>query len=298
MDLNGQLWKALTERNAAKATQIMNKKPWLGETANLNQINLGPQGLHPIIHWIELLDVEWVKWAIKHGADLNVQDTKDRLHRHTKGSTPLTTAIRRTLFDHTVAPDIPKGIHIVESLLAAGADVNLSGRDGATPLHYAVHIGHGKADADSQAQLFSLLLKAGANPSASDSKGSTPLHYIFIQPIIYEGELEAAWVCVKMLLQAGASVNARDDRGETPLHRAAGSPDKDVMTLAMRLHQTEALDLDAQNNYGHTPLHIASANSRIEAVRLLLAAGADKHIRDNEGQPALDETREHFKSDG
>ena len=50
-----------------------------------------------------------------------------------------------------------------------------------------------------------------------------------------------------------------------------------------------AIDLNHPNNDGWTPLMAASACGKPEVVRVLLAAGADKDLRTNDGKTALDE---------
>ena len=49
-----------------------------------------------------------------------------------------------------------------------------------------------------------------------------------------------------------------------------------------------AIDLNCPQNSGWTPLMAASFNGKPEVVRVLLAAGADKDLRDNDGKTALD----------
>ena len=49
-----------------------------------------------------------------------------------------------------------------------------------------------------------------------------------------------------------------------------------------------AIDLNHPTNSGTTPLIIASYCGKPEVVRVLLAAGADKDLRNNDGQSALD----------
>ena len=51
-----------------------------------------------------------------------------------------------------------------------------------------------------------------------------------------------------------------------------------------------AIDLNHPNNdkWGWTPLMAASANGKPEVVPVLLAAGADKDLRNNDGKTALD----------
>ena len=49
-----------------------------------------------------------------------------------------------------------------------------------------------------------------------------------------------------------------------------------------------AIDLNHPDNDGWTPLIIASYRGKPEVVRVLLAAGADKDRRNNDGKTALD----------
>ena len=49
-----------------------------------------------------------------------------------------------------------------------------------------------------------------------------------------------------------------------------------------------AIDLNHPDDYGDTPLMAASGRGKPEVVRVLLAAGADKDLRNHNGQTALD----------
>jgi len=49
-----------------------------------------------------------------------------------------------------------------------------------------------------------------------------------------------------------------------------------------------AIDLNHPSSTGKTPLISASWNGNPEVVRVLLAAGADKDLRNNDGKTALD----------
>jgi hypothetical protein len=67
-------------------------------------------------------------------------------------------------------------------------------------------------------------------------------------------------------------VKARDEKGQTALHHASLS-DKTLPT-ARRLLAKEA-DVNAQDKYGWTPLHVAAYYGAERIVDLLLAEGAD-----------------------
>jgi hypothetical protein len=55
----------------------------------------------------------------------------------------------------------------------------------------------------------------------------------------------------------------------------------------------DALELDARDQLGFTALHLAAQGGRAEAIRLLLQAGADPSIRNNNGRTPLDVARYH-----
>ena len=99
---------------------------------------------------------------------------------------------------------------IVALLIEHGADVNVKGDFGDTPLHIAVRSGNPKNVVN-----VSLLLAAGADVNAWNSDGyhpTTPLH-------------EAATIgnieILHLLLAAGADVSAHRGFTDTPLHSAA-----------------------------------------------------------------------------
>jgi ankyrin repeat protein len=124
----------------------------------------------------------------------------------------------------------------MEDAIDAGADVNVSTRQGETALVEATSM-MGYAEWDSASVLY--LLKKGADPtiqgseSAEDSRFKTTALHLVIQSSSYvldkkhqgdqEGKDKAmrAVSVIKALLQHGALVSARDYYGQTPLHIAA-----------------------------------------------------------------------------
>jgi ankyrin repeat protein len=131
----------------------------------------------------------------------------------------------------------------------------------------------------------------------------------------------------KILIEHGADVNAKDAFGDTPLLEAIESDDS---SLAMFLIQNRAdvtqtssialsgekftalhlaarrehfcpelimllvanrAKINAQTNFGNTPLHLAAIYNRPEVAKLLLQSGADVTIINKSGQTPLDAAR-------
>lgn len=85
-------------------------------------------------------------------------------------------------------------------------------------------------------------------------------------------------------LTAGVSVNGLDRAGNTALFWAAHAGHTACVRLLL---QRPSIHIDVQNKLGDTALHAASWKCRPECVSLLLDAGADVHLVNNEGKTAL-----------
>ncbi|MEG5038185.1 MULTISPECIES: ankyrin repeat domain-containing protein [unclassified Microcoleus] len=147
-------------------------------------------------------------------------------------------------------------------LIAKGADVNAKNKNGWTPLHKA----RSKA-------IAKILLAAGAKinikeDNARNGKGTTLLH-------------NAAKIgfkeLVEQLIKDGANVAILDSEKRTPLHYATT---KEVAALLM-------LDINAMDEYGNTPLHLAVDRGSQDIAELLIANGARVNARNENGQTPL-----------
>jgi len=198
----------------------------------------------------------------------------------------------------------------IENFLALGVDPNEPEADGTTPLMRAVH---GQMPNTAQ-----LLIDAGADVKKANSYGVTAL---------YIAARAADSIATRMLLAAGADANAAlPTSGETVLMTAAkaGSPEvvgalltggSEGVSLA-QLGEARAAarvaegagysappnpaiaanyaDVDARERwYGRTALMIAAAEGHLDAVRLLVEAGSDLHLVDEEGSTALSLARSY-----
>lgn len=73
-------------------------------------------------------------------------------------------------------------------------------------------------------------------------------------------------------------LNARDNVGNTPIHLAAsGGHEKVVEVLC-----SYGAEIEARNLAGRTPLHVACMNAHLGVIKLLLDIGADARTRDRE----------------
>lgn len=207
--------------------------------------------------------------------------------------------IAATLHEAAASGDLPA----LEARLAAGDDPNATtGPQDARPLHVAA-----------TPEVIARLIAAGADPAGRDRDGQTPLH----GAIALADHLtrEALLVRVEALLTAGAPVDARDAQGSTALELAidSGSPElvarlldagadleepsfediRPVVRAALAATDTRRravlqllLDRGAdvrRHEGGHTLLHDLALAGPLEAIPLVLAAGADTEARDASG---------------
>jgi ankyrin repeat protein len=160
---------------------------------------------------------------------------------------PLIEAVRR------------RDAQAVRLLVDRRVDVNAPQGDGATALHWAVHLDD-LATAD-------VLIRAGARVDAANDLGVTPL---------YLACTNRSGAAVARLLAAGADADAALANGETVLMNCARTGDvaavKALLARGARVNVTEPA-------HEQTALMWAAAERHPEAVAALLAAGADIRSR-------------------
>ena len=151
--------------------------------------------------------------------------------------------------------------------------------------------------------MITALLKAGADPNIQGQFNLTPLHVVmedfdYWQNAHWEvrsalrhehNERQGNWIgsdpssrnkAVNALLEAGANLNAQDQYGDTPLHRAALN-NRNVAIIEMLV--AAGTDPNARTDNGDTPLRRAAKSNNDYAaaiIEALLAGGAnpDAHI--------------------
>ena len=257
-----------------------------------------------------------VKLLLAHGARVNERSTVNQFERQVTaeprmqarpsgGFTPLLYAARRGCTE------------CAQLLIRAGADVNLTDPDNVSPLLLAT--------LNFSFDTAALLLAQHADVDKWDTWGRTALYAAVDMNTLPTGgradrpspDRTTGLELITQLLKAGANPNLqlklfppyrslRDDRGAdgllsigaTPLLRAAKAGDIEVMKLLL----AHGARTDLPTATGVTPLMAAAGNGSTnldtrgrfkteaqadEAVRVLLAAGADINARDRGGQTAL-----------
>ncbi|MGC9317098.1 MAG: ankyrin repeat domain-containing protein, partial [Armatimonadota bacterium] len=157
-----------------------------------------------------------------------------------------------------------------------------------------------------QPEMVRLLLRQGADPNGRavsgtspegsrgtggcsglplSSPGLTPLHVACRMASSRYGqsmERRYGWTwteLIEMLIDAGADVNAIDGEGMAPLHCAGHD---EAMVLI-----DHGTDIDAIDGSGNTPLHRAARRGDLDAAGLLISAGAQLNIANDDDRTPL-----------
>ena len=136
---------------------------------------------------------------------------------------------------------------MIEYLLDRGANIELRGMDGHTPLLTAANYG--------KEECCELLLERGASIEARCTRGWTSL--------IVASYCENENIC-RLLLKRKANINAQDEYGMTSLHYAVGH--YNIPMIKLLLSEGARLEKDRDER---TPLDVAKIIKQVETISLL-----------------------------
>jgi ankyrin repeat protein len=233
-------------------------------------------------------NVEVADFLLAHGADPNIPNRN--------GLTPLEQAssrgkdtglsLAKLLLAHGAQPNptnatefkIPPlewavtsdNLELVNLLLDHGASVKSANTNGNTPLHTAASRG--------DLEIAETLLKHGADANAAITGGTTPLH-----EAAEGGFVEIA----ELLLKHGAEVNSKIQNGMTPLLYAAGRGAEHKGPACFELLLSKGGSLDATDDRGNTPLHLAVYYGNQAVVESLLRHNVNVNVTNKSGGTPL-----------
>ena len=107
-----------------------------------------------------------------------------------------------------------------------------------------------------------------------DANGLAPIHYAIL------GNQSAA---VEKLIELGTKISITNKEGDSLLHFAAISGSSQILNKLIGL----GIDLNHKNPSGATALHYASAKENLATIEVLVKAGANPHLLDNQGMSPL-----------
>lgn len=154
-------------------------------------------------------------------------------------------------------------LEVVQYLASYGADCDAGDDFKRTPLSYAAEGGH-------EAVVQYLLSRASVRASHPDYVGRSPL---------FRAAVAKQWGAVRLLASHGASVDPRANDGDYPITLAAknGCREDVVKLIEIGAH------LNSMDGTGRTALSYAAEHSYFDVTTLLLSAGADASIADEDG---------------
>ncbi len=163
-------------------------------------------------------------------------------------------------------------VYAMTNLLARGVDPNGRDAQGRSALEQALRESSSKA-------VEALLRLPALEVNSANATEESPLMLAALL-----GQLDAA----KKLVARGAFVNKPANKPAwTPLHYACSGPDEGVIAWLL----SQGAEINARSPNGSTPLMMAARYGALDSPGLLLAAGADVNLRNEQGLQAIDFAR-------
>lgn len=147
-----------------------------------------------------------------------------------------------------------ENVKIIEFLLKNGADIHLPDREGVTAIY--------EAAVSLEIENIHVLMKNGADPFRKAGKNNAITNALNAEK----------WEVLKAILSHVEDINFKLDIGYGLVHDAVINEKIELLKIMIEL----GADLNQKNQYGSTPLSLATYNGNQEMIRLLEANGAQK----------------------
>lgn len=169
---------------------------------------------------------------------------------------------------------------IVELLSQETTNINLTNKKGHSALTYAVEY--------NTPTIVNYLLQNNADVKVKDDKENTLAYYLVKS---YDSKNEEAFNNkMTLLTNNGLNLTTTQADNNTLYHIAI---DKNSVSLLKKLHELK-LDINAKNNEGLTPLHLAIMQAKnTSLIEYLISIGADKSITTDFDETVLDLAKEN-----
>ncbi len=211
-------------------------------------LNVKDNGGNTLLHF--LVRAENVNWVV---GDLLVEGGLSVDTKNNEGITPLHQAVKEVSTTGAAY------------LMEKGAQIDPVDKNGYTPLFYAVM--------EDSVDLVNFLLIHGAGINKRDLRGNTVLHACVLQAVDLDNG-----AMINLLLDWKGDIFARNKIGDTPLSLAM---EVGPVVLDNLLRRDT---INAINNEGNTPLHVALSRKAPDAViEIMLSEGADKKAINGSG---------------
>ena len=221
--------------------------------ANINQVD--SQGMTILHLAIQRKDSKSALFLLEAGAQVNLTTASDRqspLHMLALGDN-----------DNNM-------LDVARTVMDKGADLNLQNSDGETAIVLAVKRGNN--------EMFGLLLdNGGCNLELATTSGQTVLWCALQQSLAADTKWEDDTFAAR-LVSAGADPSSTcNSAKDTILHGLAAGGQEDAGLFLVGV----GARVDAVNNGGETPLHVAGKQGLATLATALIVAGADPNIQTN-----------------